>query len=92
MTSNVALNKDAFLSTEYAVSGSPSLAVDGNTDGDWETGRSCAHSESEVHPWWAVDLGSATSVYEVEISNRMECCSGTTQFIMYLVCNCNDFA
>ena len=72
--------------------GAGSLAVDGNTDGDWEA-KSCSHTAKEVRPWWAVDLGYPTTVDEVEITNRMDCCSGTTQLMFTeLVCKCNDFA
>ena len=54
-----------------------SKAVDGDTNGDHKAG-SCTHSDWEVRPWWAVDLGIATSVFEVEISNRVDDKQGTT--------------
>ena len=64
------MNKSAYQSsTRY--NSVASKAVDGDTNGDHNAG-SCTHSESEVRPWWAVDLGIATSVFEVEISNRVD--------------------
>ena len=72
--------------------GNGSSAVDGIANGDWYDG-SCASTAAQVRPWWAVDLGSRTTVSEVEITNRMDCCSGTTQLMLTeLVCKCNDFA
>ena len=62
--------------------GVASFAVDGNTDTHINDPTlvmwSCAHSLPEIRPWWAVDLGFATSVFEVEITNRKDCCSGKT--------------
>ena len=66
--------------------GAASLAVDGNANGDWRA-RSCTHTANEVRPWWAVDLGSPTTVFEVEIANRIDDVPGTTQLMFTeLVC------
>ena len=54
-----------------------SKAVDGDTNGDYNA-MSCTQSETEVRPWWAVDLGIATSVFEVAISNKVKDAAGTT--------------
>ena len=56
-----------------------SKAVDGDTNGFFD-GGSCTHTDinREVRPWWAVDLGFATSVFEVEISNRLDGLAGAT--------------
>ena len=80
--------------------GAASLAVDGNANGNWRywdngavTEGSCTHTVPEFRPWWAVDLGSQKTVFEVQITNRMDCCSGTTQLMFTeLVRKCNDFA
>ena len=76
--------------------GVASLAVDGDTNGHWLQGRSCSHSDGEFRPWWAVDLGSSTSVLDVEITNRMDAVTGTPQLVCAeLVCKVRgsmDFA
>ena len=69
------MNKAAFQSSVYEF-GAASLAVDGNTNGNWWTGKSCAHTGGEDRPWWAVDLGFATTVSEVEITNRIDAVPG----------------
>ena len=84
-TTNVALNKTAFQSSVHTY-GAPSLAVDGNTDGILKR-KSCSRTSYEFLPWWAVDLGFATSVFAVEITNRMDCCSGTTVAFVNIVCS-----
>ena len=72
--------------------GPGSLAVDGNADGDFGA-KSCTHTAKEVRPWWSVDLVSPSTVFEVEITNRIDCCSGTTQLMVTeLICKCNDLA
>ena len=78
-STNVALNKPAFLSTLYRF-GNASMAVDGNEDGVWWNG-SCAHTDWEVRPWWAVDLGLKTSVFAVEITNRLDDVPGTADYV-----------
>ena len=66
------MNKPSFLSKVLS-NGVAALAVDGNTDGRWNSGRgSCASTAFDIRPWWAVDLGFATSVFEVVITNRIE--------------------
>ncbi len=77
------MNKKAFLSSVWDA-GAASMAVDGNTDTPLD-GMSCAHSLVEFRPWWAVDLGFATSVFEVEITNRKDCCSGKTDVYVAFV-------
>ena len=71
-TTNIALDKQAFQSSTVSI-GSASKGVDGDTNGAYVAG-SCTHTDKggEVRPWWAVDLGIATSVFEVEISNRLD--------------------
>ena len=90
---NIALDKPAFMSSLASSNyGSAWLAVDGNANGYWWF-MSCTHTVEEVRPWWAVDLGSRTTVSEVEITNRKDCCSGTTQLMFTeLLCKRNDFA
>lgn len=54
--------------------GGASRAVDGKTDGDWNNG-SVTHTNFELGPWWQVDLGAMTSIGEVVLYNRTDCCS-----------------
>jgi len=60
--------------TSTAVAGK---AVDGDTNGDMENGKSCTHtdSKSDTPPWWRVDLGSSAAVESVTIWNRSDCCA-----------------
>lgn len=75
---NVALNKKATQSSNYIISGkgTPSNAVDGNTDGNWQS-NSVTHtiSEGENNPWWTVDLGEVYDIYKIRIWNRTDCCA-----------------
>jgi len=79
-TYNAALNKPAYVSSPYddsvyGVNFNASLANDGNreTNATKDNKPSCAVSGRETHPWWAVDLGSPTTVYRVDLTNRGDC-------------------
>ena len=74
---NVALNRPTFMSGTYyhAVHGaySSSRAVDGNKDPmAFSMNNSCAVSEWNASPWWALDLGAALYVIGVLFTNRAE--------------------
>ncbi len=69
---NVALGKVATQSTTD-FGGPASRAVDGNTDGNWGS-ASVSHTAYEEEPWWQVDLGAVTSISDVRIWNRTDCC------------------
>lgn len=58
-------------------SGAASRANDGNTDGEYFSGASVAHtaSSSESQPWWEVDLGDVYTITEVVVWNRTDCCA-----------------
>jgi hypothetical protein len=34
----------------------------------------CTHTDSEVNPWWEIDLGKKHSVDSVKVWNRADCC------------------
>ena len=53
--------------------GSPSRAVDGNTDGNYG-GNSCTHTRNDDQAWWRVDLQQDIKVQKVAIWNRADCC------------------
>jgi len=70
---DLAAGKVATQSTT-AYGGSASRAVDGNADGRWDDG-SVTHTLHEVRAWWQVDLGEVSSLAEVVLYNRTDCCS-----------------
>ncbi|MFM7819125.1 MAG: DUF1553 domain-containing protein [Verrucomicrobiota bacterium] len=47
-------------------------AIDGNTDGRYEQGRSTTHTETEKDPWWEVDLGGEVPVETIAVWNRTD--------------------
>ena len=49
------------------------LANDGNTTTNLFFG-SCAHTNDDLHSWWAVDLGVPLYVQGVNFTNRGDCC------------------
>lgn len=62
------------------------VAVDGNTDGDFHNG-SVTHTDTEHQPWWQVDLQTSQSVGDVVIYNRTDCCSDRLSNFDLLVSN-----
>ena len=80
---NLALHKPAYQSSLFqglANHGPPELAVDGNKDKNWYHG-SCTHTDSELYPWWAVDLQHTYHISRVKIYNRND----VTGMIPYLL-------
>jgi len=76
---NAALNRPAYQSSLYykeAEGGffNASLANDGNRETLFAKDGipSCAISKRDTNPWWAVDLGSPTTVHRVDLTNRGE--------------------
>ncbi|KAK2178256.1 hypothetical protein NP493_551g03036 [Ridgeia piscesae] len=68
---NVALGRPTRQSSE-ANGASSDRANDGNTNGELETGQSCAVTTDKYpNPWWAVDLGSERLVRSLVIYNRV---------------------
>ncbi len=51
--------------------GPPQLAIDGNTDGQYDH-RSVTHTRAESAPWWQVDLGRMAALDEVAVWNRTD--------------------
>jgi len=66
---NVALNRPAFQSSVmeayYA-----RRANDGNSYDTAMSDLSCAHTEVDTNPWWAVDFGVALYVFGIKFTNR----------------------
>ena len=69
---NIAFGKPAIQKT-MAWDGVASRAVDGNTNANYNKGKSCTHTEAIFSPhstWWAVDLEQQYLVESVRITNR----------------------
>ena len=54
--------------------GTPDRANDGRVVGDFMQGQACSHTDEEVQPWWAVDLGGSFFVDGVYLWSRSDCC------------------
>ena len=54
-----------------AYEGSARLAIDGNTDGNYDA-KSTTHTEESTDPWWEVDLGTSQSIDRIVIWNRTD--------------------
>ena len=67
---NVVLHRRAFQSSVWNQYNA-SLAVDGNTDGNFFAAKSCTCTHFQVNPWWTVDMGTPQHVDAVRISNRV---------------------
>jgi len=72
---NLARGKSA-LQSSTAYGGTADRAVDGNTGGDYFTGKSVTHTEegNQRQPWWQVDLGVSAQIDHVVLWNRTDCC------------------
>lgn len=75
---NLALGKPATQSTTGWDSPA-SLAVDGNTDGNWFNG-SVTHTNGDPQGWWQVDLGASHRVGKVDVFLMTVCCSSHQNF------------
>ncbi|GAB3976413.1 hypothetical protein GCM10029978_063230 [Actinoallomurus acanthiterrae] len=76
---NLAIGKTATQSSTRpgAPPADASLAIDGNTNGDFGSG-SVTHTSGtpvDANPWWQVDLGSSQPVSSIKLWNRTDCCS-----------------
>jgi hypothetical protein len=52
--------------------GVPQRAIDGGTSGTWEDGSITHTAESEVNPWWQLDLGAVRKIDRIVVYNRMD--------------------
>ena len=70
-TTNIALKGNATQSsTDY--DGPPKLAIDGNTNGDYNTAKSTTHTKIENNPWWEVQLTQLSPIDKIVIWNRTD--------------------
>ena len=65
---NLALGGKATQSST-AYGASPDLAIDGNTDGNFEQ-KSVTHTANESDPWWQLDLGETRRIEQIKVWNR----------------------
>jgi subtilisin-like proprotein convertase family protein len=70
---NVALGRYATQSSDGFVTTPARLAVDGNTDGNYNNG-SVTHTGLDPQAWWQVDLGLSHSIGKITLWNRTDCC------------------
>ncbi len=68
---NVALRGEAKQSsTDFG--GDARLAIDGNTNGQYEAAKSTSHTALSDNPWWEVDLKSEQSLDRIVVWNRTD--------------------
>ena len=67
---NVAVNGNA-TQESTAYSGSPELAIDGNTNGNFEM-NSVTHTNTVDDPWWELELESTVPIQKIVIWNRTD--------------------
>ncbi len=52
--------------------GPAKLAIDGNTDGDYNQAKSTTHTKKDQNPWWQVELAKPTAIQKIVIWNRTD--------------------
>jgi mono/diheme cytochrome c family protein len=57
-------------STDFG--GPANLAIDGNTDGDYQKAKSTTHTAVSDNPWWEVDLQSTQPIDRLALWNRTD--------------------
>ena len=68
---NIALKgKASQISVDY--DGPANLAIDNNTNGDFNAAKSVTHTKLEDNPWWEVDLTRVTALEKIVIWNRTD--------------------
>ena len=61
------------------------MSLAGNPSGVFSAG-SCACTNAEAAPWWAMHLGGKRTVYAVKMYNRADCCGKRcVLFVLYQV-------
>jgi hypothetical protein len=68
---NIARDGEASQSS-VAYEGEAKRAIDGNTNGDYENGKSTTHTEASENPWWEVDLKKSQPIEKIVIWNRTD--------------------
>ncbi|XP_032413484.1 fucolectin-3-like [Xiphophorus hellerii] len=65
---NLALLGKATQSSQFEI-GDPSKVIDGNRRNIW-TQASCSHTNSDLSPWWRLDMLKTRKVFSVKVVNR----------------------
>ncbi|QOD60894.1 discoidin domain-containing protein [Polaribacter haliotis] len=68
---------------------SANLARDGNTSGDFGNG-SVTHTNTQKDPWWLLDMGFVTTIDNVVLYNRTNCCGDRLDGFILEVLDNND--
>ncbi len=68
---NVALRGEAKQSST-GFGGLAKLAIDGNTNGDYQKAKSTTHTEVSMDPWWELDLKSSLAIDRIQLWNRTD--------------------
>ncbi len=71
---NVATGGVATQSSTYQSGTGATLAIDGNTDGNFFD-NSVTHTNAEYQPWWQLDLGATYAIDTINLWNRTDCCA-----------------
>ncbi|XP_073399449.1 uncharacterized protein [Dendrobates tinctorius] len=72
---NIAINGEASQVSVYshAILGYAANAIDGNKNTNFYN-RTCTHTNNPKNPWWKLDLKQAYNIWNVVLTNRMDCC------------------
>lgn len=68
---NIALRGEAKQSST-GFGGLAKLAIDGNTNGDYQKAKSTTHTAVSDDPWWELDLKSSQAIDRIQLWNRTD--------------------
>ncbi len=86
---NLAFAKETIQSST-GFSGDSSRAVDGDTSGLYREG-SVTHTNTELNPWWQVDLSKVESISHINIYNRTDSCCSSRLADFYVLVSDSEF-
>ena len=67
---NFAVNKNAWMISQWDTRNPASKAVDGHLGTDVDILRDCAVTDRTTNPWWVVDLGEPRNISYVDVTTR----------------------
>ncbi|HYV30156.1 MAG TPA: DUF1553 domain-containing protein, partial [Candidatus Binatia bacterium] len=70
-TENIALQGQATQSSTTN-NGPAKLAIDGNTNGNYDDAKSTTHTETSENPWWELDLKATEAIDRIVLWNRTD--------------------
>ncbi|HEV3165231.1 MAG TPA: DUF1553 domain-containing protein [Isosphaeraceae bacterium] len=62
-------------STDFG--GDPARAIDGNSDGNYNTASSTTHTRADTNPWWELKLAEPAAIERIVVWNRTDNGLGT---------------